>query len=162
MNKLLEVNTIKTVDEFVDALVNLKFPILTELLSETGKFQIQDTNLETIDVDKKTFLSWFFSKIDTTSKLTIDLDFCLYCKIGNPVLIINEGQFPRTKKDDSERSKTGLMLEIIDGKIEEVRFCYTFRVTENKYAIEIKGERIKQLMSKGFSFEAAYKIACTH
>lgn len=148
------------VTEFSQALKSKKKSTITEFLSDTGTFQIQNDNFETVDVDKGTFLAWIFEKFQNCEILKIEYDHCLYCKIGSPVLLINDGQFPRIKKDDSERSMTGLMLEIINEKIEEVRFCYTFRQTENKYAIEIKAEKIKQLMANGLTFEEAYKIAC--
>ncbi len=64
--------------------------------------------------------------------------------IGNKVVLFNGGKFPRVIKDVSERSKTGLMLEIEDDKIIGINFCYVFAKTENLYQFECnqkKGNR---------------------
>ena len=63
---------------------------------------------------------------------------------GSPVVLFNGGNFPRVIKDSSERSKTGLMLEFIDGKIATLKFCYVFANNENKYVFECNIERMKE------------------
>ena len=90
--------------------------------------------------------------------LKIDYDNCIHCSIGNPVVLFNNGLFPRDIKDVSERSKTGLMLRIEHNKIIEIKFCYAFAVTENKYVFDCKMAKIKEYEAKGFSYKEAFGI----
>jgi len=130
---------------------------LLRILSDTGKFQIQDKNLETIPTDKETFISWILNKKESAETIEFYFDQCLLCKIGNPVVIFNDGQFPSVQKDSSGINKTGIMLNINDNQINEIRFCYTFLKTENKYQFEIKAAMIKQYMcDHNCSFDVAY------
>ena len=63
--------------------------------------------------------------------------------LGNLYLYLTNGKFPRDIKHNSERSKTGLMLNTNEGKINEIKFCFAFLKTENKYQIEI--DRAKKI-----------------
>lgn len=117
---------------------------IESLLKGDGCFDIQDADLETKEVDKYHFITWLKDKIKSTSIVSIDIDKCLHCKIGNTVLLINNGTFPREIKDSSERSKTGLMIESTDGLISRLKFCYVFAKTDNEYVFE-KNFRESQL-----------------
>lgn len=77
--------------------------------------------------------------------------------IGNSVVIFNDGKFPRTIKDSSERSKTGIMIDVKDYKIITLKFCFLFLKTENKYKYECTLDEINKLEKQGLSFEEAWK-----
>lgn len=143
--------------KFIFALETFNIELLTNLLYENGKYEIQDLQLETIESNKQSFLNWIEEKLKQTKINTITHDQCLHCKIGNPVVILNNGKFPRNIKDSSERSKTGLMLEIENEKISQIKFCYTFTKTENRYQFECEGTQLKKYMEQGLTFEEAYK-----
>ena len=83
----------------------------------------------------------------------------MHCYIGDTVILFNGGNFPRKIKDHSERSKTGLMIDVIDEKITYIKFCFVFAETENKYVFECIGSRIKEYMREGHSFEVAFSKA---
>lgn len=129
---------------------------IESLLSDNGIFEIQDANLDIIEVGKTDFLDWYQEKLNTTAVTEIFYDKCNKCVIGNPVILLNCGSFPRTIKDDSERSKTGLMIEVKEDKITYIKFCFVFEETENKYVFECIGAKIKELMNQGYSFESAF------
>jgi len=76
-------------------------------------------------------------KLEATTVSSVDLDQCIGCSFGKSIIILNQGKFPREIKHNSERSKTGLMLNTNEGKINEIKFCFAFLKTENKYQIEI-------------------------
>lgn len=129
--------------KFAKYIVDMDFAQLADLLDDNGEYNIQDNNLQTIDVNKDQFLAWITDKRKEVSALGYYFDQCLYCKIGNPVVMFNNGDFPREILDSSEQSKTGLMLNVRDNKINVVRFCYTLLNTENKSQFEIDVQVLK-------------------
>jgi len=130
---------------------------LKNLLAEHGTFDIQTADLETLEVGKCEFLVWYEMKLQETEIKSIAYDRCLHCFVGNQVVLFNIGQFPRIVKDSSERSKTGIMLDIQDGLISTLKFCYLFAVTNNKYVFECRIDRIKEYQSQGMSYREAFK-----
>lgn len=130
---------------------------LESLLSENGTFDIQLADLETQEVGKYKFIKWYGMKLQETEITSIAYDRCLHCFIGNRVVLFNDGQFPRSIKDCSERSKTGIMLDIQDGLISTLKFCYLFAEADNPYVIECQLAKIKEYKSLGMPFTEAYK-----
>ncbi|MBT7996147.1 MAG: hypothetical protein HN691_14835 [Bacteroidetes bacterium] len=112
-----------------------------------------------MDTNREGFLKWIQAKIKETEIYKVEFDQCLHCKIGNHVLLFNEGKFPRICKDDSERARTGLMLGIQDEKIIEIRFCYVFLKHDNKYVFDCRREKIKDFQNSGLSLDEAINIA---
>jgi hypothetical protein len=111
------------------------------LLSEHGVYEIQSPRLNTLQVNKKRFVSWIKKRLKQEDQITISYDQCMHCSIGATVLLLNNGSFPRQIKDSSERSKTGLMLEVQDGMISRLKFCFVLVKSENKYVFEMNMRR---------------------
>lgn len=107
--------------------------LLKSILYKKGEFDIQDKKFNTQTRKIQGFINWFGPKLENTTIESIKLDQCLHCKIGNTVLLINNGTFPRTRVNSFERSKTGLMIEIKDDLITTIKFCYVFLKTENNH-----------------------------
>lgn len=134
---------------FAQALVEDDEQTLLDVLSDEGKFTIQDENFDTPVVDKLTFIDWILKQKKDTLSLTYYFDQCTFCKIGNPVGIFNDGSFPKKQKDYSEKIKTGLMFISNNNMIEEIDFCYSFITTENESGFEHECEKkIQEYMSK--------------
>ena len=158
----METTLIKTEDiatEFARGTKQKDIELLKTLLNKDGTFQIQNEELDTIEVDKREFIKWYKDKLDSTTVTTIDYDQCILCATGNSVVLFNSGKFPRAIIDDSERSKTGLMLNIKNGKINDIRFCFSFLKTENRNVFECRGEKIKEYIKQGLSTSEAIKKA---
>jgi len=153
--------TADIVNEFALATQNKDIKVLKNLLYQGGEFEIEnesDFSVRLI-VTKQKFLKWYKTKLENIDITEINYDQCLHCSIGNPVVLFNQGKFPREEKDSSARSKTGLMLNIKDTKITEIRFCFVFLKTENKCGFEVDGEKIRALIAQGLSIdEAIYKV----
>ena len=135
----MEKQLIKTKDisiEFANAVKLKDLNLIENLLSETGTFSVQDTELETQEANKAQFIKWFRQKLKRVVIYKVDFDQCLYCMIGNKVVLFNDGKFPRTIQHNYERSKTGLMLEMDADKISSISFCFVFAKTENLYQFE--------------------------
>ena len=118
------------------AFLDNNIEVLGTLLDDNGSFDIQNKQLDCDTVNKSDFVKWIGKKLASQKVESVEIDQCLYCEIGNPVLIINNGKFPRKVKEPSERSKTGLMINEKNGKIKEIKFCYVFAKTENLYQFE--------------------------
>ena len=132
-----KVTTEELVKQFSSCIIEPDFIKLSSLLADEGKFDVQNSELETIEVCKDEFVEWIWVQRSFSEVTTIDYDQCMHCQIGAPVVLFNDGLFPRKVKDSSERSKTGLMLDIKEGLIHSIKFCYVFVKTENKCMFEI-------------------------
>ena len=122
--------------EFSAATEKGNFELLTNLLADNGEFTIQSSDLETLIVGKDEFLDWFRLKLAETEITSVEYDRCSHCCFGNRVVLFNGGKFPRTIKDNSERSRTGIMVDTRDGQIITLKFCYIFLESENPYVFE--------------------------
>jgi hypothetical protein len=145
------VQTLNLADEFAQASQRKDISYLEQLLSDSGEFEIQDETLETYDVTKTVFLDWYATKLNQTPISTISFDQCLHCQIGARVVLFNDGTFPRKLKDSSERVKAGFKVDSSEGKIVNLKFCFVFLETENKYKFECEIDRIKAHMGSGLS-----------
>lgn len=143
---------------FSEAILQKDIKTIQYLLAEDGTFDIQSPRLNTLDVSKKRFITWYKKRLKQVDQITLSYDQCMHCSIGATVLLINNGTFPRQIKDSSERSKTGLMIQVENGLISRIKFCYVLLKTENKYMIDLKMERIKHYTDKGHSIWSAINL----
>ena len=125
------------IKEFSNYTLNSEIENIRQLLDINGEFEIQDEKKDSIEVKRDVFIEWYQKKLETIKVTTVEFDQCIGCSFGKSILIFNQGKFPRDIKHNSERSKTGLMLNTSEGKINEIKFCLAFLKTENKYQIEI-------------------------
>lgn len=119
-------------------------------LAKNGSFEVQDKKLDTKERKIRGFINWFGPILRDTKIEHVKFDQCLHYKIGNTVLIINNGYLPRLLKDNSERSKTGLMIQIEDDLISVIKFCFVFLKTENKYQFEKMVDQLRNGRAEGF------------
>jgi len=117
--------------EFANAVLKKDIGLIGNLLSNKGRFNIKNKKLETKEANKEQFIHWFGQKLSSARITKVDFDQCLFCMIGNTVVLFNGGKFPCKNKYSYQRPKTGLMLDIKDNKIVEIRFCFSFLKTEN-------------------------------
>jgi hypothetical protein len=137
MNTTTTKSTESIIKEFSDYTLNNEIENIRQLLDINGEFEIQDEKKDSIEVKRDAFIDWYQKKLEATTVTSVDLDQCIGCSFGKSIIILNQGKFPREIKHNSERSKTGLMLNTNEGKINEIKFCFAFLKTENKYQIEI-------------------------
>ena len=83
------------------------------------------------------------------------------CKMGNPVVLFNDGFLIR-QEDSRERAKTGLMIDVVDGVIKEIAFCHYFADGENKSQLEYDSIEIKKLQATGIPLLQAIDIVLTN
>ena len=147
------------VQQFAAAVQNKDFEQIASLLAEDGKFNTQDAELNTLEATgKDEFMNWFIPALSGTSISSIEYDTCILCKMGNPVVLFNDGKFPARKLETASKSMTGLMLDIADGLICGISFCYYFATRENKYQYECLSEEVDKLVATGMTLRQAASI----
>ena len=129
--------------ELAEAISKFNIGNVENLLSEKGEFQILDDKDETIISNKNGFITWlnncfveFTSANEDQTQLDYTIDQCLHCRVGNPVIIINNGRFPVFTRNSWDREKIGLMLEFNDEMISDITFCGFFLKTDNPFHFE--------------------------
>jgi hypothetical protein len=75
----------------------------------------------------------------------------LHCQIGASVVLFNDGTFPRKIKDSSERVKSGFKVDVKEDKIDNLKFCFVFLKTENKYKFQCEIDEMKEDFRKGLT-----------
>lgn len=144
---------------FAAAVQERNYDLITSMLADNGKYKIMDLDFSVIDATcKGEFLCWFLPAITFVDIETIEYDTCILCKMGNPVVIFNNGQFPKVKRDLSIQAMNGLMLEIEDGLICGISFCYYFATKENISQLDYNDAQIRKLTDTGMELEQAVDI----
>lgn len=131
--------------ELANAIASFKIDKVAELLSEKGEYCTLDEKTETVIVGKASFIDWlskcfasFLSTAEGKGNLKYTIDQCLHCRIGNPVIIFENGTFPIKTMTLADREKCGLMLEFDDNLVCGITFCFVFLHTENPFLFERK------------------------
>jgi hypothetical protein len=131
--------------ELAEAIASFNITKVAGLLLEKGQYCIQDEKDDIIISNKVNFINWLSNCIDEfifvneeRNRLNYIMDKCLHCRIGNPVIIFENGRFPVFTRDPWQREKCGLMLEFDDNLVSGITFCFVFLKTDNPYLFEKK------------------------
>jgi hypothetical protein len=134
--------------ELAETIATFNIGKVSDLLSENGEYNIQDEKDEIVLTNKVNFINWLSDCIDEflfvneeRNQLNYIIDQCLHCRIGNPVIIFENGRFPVFTRDPCQRGKCGLMLEFDDNLISEITFCFLFLKTDNPFLFEKRCSR---------------------
>jgi hypothetical protein len=129
--------------ELAEAISFFEVNALPGLLHDEGKFAITKRSGKSTSVNKTEFLSWmkkqmmkFRKNNPGITKLSYILDQSLYYKLGDPVIIFENGIFPVHQTQSFQKEKIGLSLEFEDKRISRITFCEFFVETENFYLFE--------------------------
>lgn len=143
MDTIITTNQKTLTIELAEAISNFNIVDVGNLLTDNGEFQILDEKDETIICKKDEFLKWlnncfdeFISANEDRTHLDFTIDQCLHCRVGNPVIIIDNGRFPVFTRNSWDREKIGLMLEFKDEMISDITFCGFFLRTDNPFHFE--------------------------
>jgi hypothetical protein len=135
------------VEKFAKALAHYRVDMIEQLLSEDGEYNYYDIDGEEEEEGDKQGMIEYLKRVcepllfTASEPATVEYDQCLFCKVGNPVVLFNGGTFPHNPIEFYERNKQGLMLEFKDDLICGITFCGTFIKTENDYNYRIKDFR---------------------
>jgi hypothetical protein len=136
--------------ELADAIASFNIAKIGDQLSENGEYSTLNEKEEIVYTNKSTFITWlsniikdYKSNNKTTGKLSFIFDRCSYCRIGNPVIIFENGKFPVNMKKPWEMEKCGLMLQFENNLISGITFCFYFLKAENPFNHERKCSKIE-------------------
>ena len=140
-----EIKTYKetSVSELAKAISSFDIGGVASLLSDDGKFSIQDEKFEIIISDRAGFLTWLsecYKRRSFTGKFRRRLRFniiqCLHCVAGNPIIVFEEGRFPLFSGNQAKNEKSGLVIKSDENKITRIEFCFLIMKTESPYIYE--------------------------
>jgi hypothetical protein len=119
---------------FADAMAHYQLFEVEELLDE-GKYCYFCEEGERVETDKAGFAEYlreaFLPRIQVAAaSATIEINQCIACRMGNPVVLLDDGTFPHHSMKEWP-TKVGFMLETEDGRIKAIRPCTSFENTEN-------------------------------
>lgn len=155
----LSISAKEIVTIFANATLNNDIEKITELLSNNGEFQIQNIGSDDIATNKEEFLKWYKLKLLSNKIESISYDNCLHCSMGQPVILFNNGLFPKVPEHSWERSKTGLMIKVENNMIIEIKFCHVFAIADNDYVIDCRRKKANEFMEKGFTETESMSMA---
>ena len=119
---------------FADAMAHYQLFEVEGLLDE-GKYCYFCEEGERVETDKAGFTEYlkvaFLPRIQSAANpATIEINQCVACLMGNPVVLLDDGTYPHHSKKEWP-SKVGLMLVTENGRIKAIRPCTSFENTEN-------------------------------
>lgn len=110
-----------------------------QFLADDGEFMVNSKRGEDRPVGKRAYLIWLsrqysrFRKDNPAGELTWAADRCFDCLIGKPVILFSDGTFPVKNRLSWETRKTGLAMEVENGKITVCLLCSSFMLADNPY-----------------------------
>lgn len=136
-----KVNQKELVEKFAKALANYRVEDVEPVLAE-GEYNYFDIEGEEVEEGTREGYIVYLNRVCEPMRFTaaqpasIEFDQCLFCKMGNPVVLLNGGNCPYHSREISAQEKHGLMLEFKEDKISGVSFCVSFLKNENCYRFE--------------------------
>lgn len=155
------INVKDIVKRFAYAVQEKNIGLIALLLADDGEYNTQDNELNTIEgSNKAAFVEWLSRQLSNNQITKIEYDNCILCRTGNPVVLFNEGLFV-LQKEHKAKSRTGFMLHIVDGLIQEIAFCFSFAHRENKSQMEYDNDEANKLLAKGVPLVEAIETVLT-
>lgn len=135
------------VEKFAKALAQYRVSEIEHLLAE-GEYNYYDIHGEEVEEGDRAGYIEYLKRVcepmrfTAAEPATIEYDQCSFCRLGNPVVLLNGGKFPFDSEKFYEKQKFGMMLEFEEGLISGITFCGTFVQTQNKDNFEKKDYRL--------------------
>lgn len=153
----MSINPYPTIEEqFINHLSHGNFTEVEAMLDDNGKFEIQDEQLESVNVNKKPFLEWWQVKWNERGwadvpepEMEIDVDTCADCDKGCKVFFLDYGNFPyEAGKSGGDYVLHALLLKELNGRITSVKACSKFENKHNPMRVEILQSRVNDIMAE--------------
>lgn len=129
--------------ELADAISSFNLAAVENLLSEDGKFAVQNENYEIIISGKDEFLCWLtgcYDKSGSVARLSKRLTFTIIQSMhrltGNPIIVFEEGRFPVFSMNQTENEQSGLVVISDETTITGIELCLLVMKTESPFIYE--------------------------
>lgn len=106
METIIKTNQKAIAVELAETIATFNIAKVADILSENGEYHIQNEKDKIVVSNKAGFLKWLGDCIDEflfvnedRKQLNFIIDQCMHCRIGNPVIIFENGRFPVFTRD---------------------------------------------------------------
>jgi hypothetical protein len=131
--------------DLADAISSFNIAAVRSLLSEDGKFAVQNENYEITISGKEEFIRWLngcYRKTGSAVKFKKRLGFTIIQSMhrmtGNPIIVFEEGRFPLFSADQGENEQSGLVIISDETTITGIELCFLILKTESPFIYEKK------------------------
>jgi hypothetical protein len=130
-------------EELADAISSFNLTQVDLLLSDSGKFAVQNEKYEIFFSGKQAFIDWMrscYSKSYSTGrsrrKITYNVVKSMHSYTGSQIILFDEGRFPLLTASQAKEEKSGLIIKFEENKITGIEFCFLVMKTESPFIYE--------------------------
>lgn len=138
-------NEKSVISELAEAISSLDLSKVASLLSDTGKFAMQDEHYDIYRSDKERFLVWLnacYKRFRSPGKKQIRLRFTIVQSMvapaTNSILLFEDGHFPLLSHNQLREEKSGLIIKCEEDRVTGIELCYLIMKTEHPFIYERK------------------------
>lgn len=129
--------------ELAEAISSFNIAGVATLLSDEGKFAVQNEKFEITISGKDDFIHWlsgcysrrYFAGI-FRKRLRFTIVQCMHCVTGNPIIVFEEGKFPVFSGTQAKNEQSGLVIKTNENKITGIDLCFLVMKTESPFIYE--------------------------
>lgn len=143
MSSKLQPHKNHIIADLAEAISSFNVAGVSTLLSDDGKFAVQNESNEIVISGKDEFILWLsgcYSKFVFAGKFRRRFSFtiiqCMHCVSGNPIIVFEKGRFPVFSGNQATNEHSGLVIISDENKITGIEFCFLVMKTENPYIYE--------------------------
>jgi hypothetical protein len=132
-------------EELAVALSSFNIPGVESLLSDTGRFAVQNENSEIAYSGKENFIDWLrrnHSELNTGKRIRRKMKFqviqSMHSITDSEIILFEDGRFPVPVESQAGEEKGGLIVSVERNKITGIRFCILKMKTRNPFIYEKK------------------------
>jgi hypothetical protein len=129
--------------ELADAIASFNIAAVECLLSEDGKFAVQNENYEIKISGKVDFIHWLsvcYSHFGFGGKLKKKLSFtiiqCMHRMTGDPIIVFEDGRFPFFSVNQTKNEQSGFVVISDETTITGIELCFLVMKTESPFIYE--------------------------
>ena len=131
------------ITELAEAISSFNTARVAALLSDEGKYAVQNSDFRIVITDKSEFIRWLkgcFSKILFAGKFRRRLSFTivqgLHCVTANPIIIFERGRFPVFSGNQAKNEQSGLVIKSEENKITGIELCFLVMKMKSPFIYE--------------------------
>jgi hypothetical protein len=129
--------------ELADAISSFNITEVADLLSDDGKFAVQNEKYEIVISGKEDFIIWLsrcYSRFSFAGKFRRKLSFTIvqsmHSMTGNQIVVFEEGGFPVFSANQEKNEQSGFVIHSDDEKIKGIELCFLVMKTESPFIYE--------------------------
>jgi hypothetical protein len=129
--------------ELAEAISTFNLPRVASLLSDSGRFAVQNPDYDISLTDKTKFIFWLENSYAALTsggrrrhKLSFTIVQSMHSISGSSIILFNEGHFPRFSGLQADEEKSGMIIKTEKDMVTGIEFCFLIIKTENPFIYE--------------------------